>query len=87
MAGTPRSPSAIASSADEVCSPVASSMSSSRGDGSTETSRAREMSMLVVLPIAETTTTRLSPSSTRLFIPAATCLIFSGVATDDPPYF
>ena len=58
IAGTPRSPSAIASSAMATRSPVVSSMSSSRRLGSAETCRARRSSSSVVWPMAETTTMR-----------------------------
>jgi hypothetical protein len=53
----PPSWSAIASSAIVTCSPVASSMSSSRGSGACVIWWARLMRLSVVLPIAETTTT------------------------------
>jgi len=55
--------------------------------GSEVTCRARFISLSVVSPIAETTTTSFSPSSPRFLILAATFLIFSGVDTYEPPYF
>ena len=48
---------AMASSAIVICSPVASSMSISRGSGEFEMRVARLTSPSVVLPIADTTTT------------------------------
>ena len=55
-AGTPRSSSAIVSIAIEICSPAASSMSTSRRCAAPETCAARPSSSSVVSPIAETTT-------------------------------
>jgi hypothetical protein len=52
---------AIASSAMEIRSPAVSSMSSSRGLGSGDTSLARSSSSSVVSPMAETTTTTSLP--------------------------
>ena len=69
-----------------TCSPVARSMSISRGSGVGVIRLARPTSPSVVLPIAETTTTSWCAdalSATR----RATFLIFSASATDEPPYF
>jgi len=69
-----------------TCSPVASSMSTSRGSGFGVIFEARLTRLSVVLPIAETTTTSwccAALSATR----RATFLIFSVSATDEPPYF
>ena len=71
-----------------TCSPVARSMSISRGSGVGVMAAARASRPSVVLPMAETTTTmrwpwRAPTAATR----RATFLIFSGSATDEPPYF
>src|SRR5256885_11208152 len=82
----PRACSAIDRSAIVTCSPVASSMSISRGSGAGETWWARARRLSVVLPIAETMTTSWAPdalAATR----RATLLIFASSATDEPPYF
>ena len=83
---SPSACSAMASSAMVTCSPVASSMSISRGSGVRVIWPARPTRPSVVLPIAETTTTSWlldALSATR----RATFLIFSASATDEPPYF
>src|SRR5712692_9026534 len=87
QAGCPRLPRAMASRPMVICSPVASTMSISRGSGVGVMACARATRLSVVLPMAETTTTMRwpweAPSATR----RATLLIFSGSATDEPPYF
>ena len=85
-ARSPKAWSAIARSAIVTCSPVASSMSISRGSGAGDTWCARPTRWSVVLPMAETTTTSSRPgalAATR----RATFRIFSSSATDEPPYF
>ena len=57
IARWPRSLIAIAHSAQEMRSPVESSMSISRGSGAAETSSAIEISSSVVLPRADSTAT------------------------------
>ncbi len=54
-AGSPSSPSAMASSDTDTRSPVDKSMSSSRGFGLLDSAFACESSPSVVLPIADTT--------------------------------
>ena len=87
QAGRPRDWSAIARSPTVTCSPVASSMSISRGSGLDVMAAARASRPSVVFPMADTTTTirwsGAADSATR----RATFLIFSGSATDEPPYF
>ena len=61
--GTPSACSAIESRAIDTCSPVASSMSSSRWGGLLLMARARPVSWSVVWPIAETTITSSWPCS------------------------
>ena len=68
-------------------SPVESSMSSSRTFGAGETSWASAISESVVFPIAETVPTTWAPPSLAATIRRATCLTFSGSATDEPPNF
>src|SRR3989339_518116 len=75
------------SSAMVICSPVDSSLSISRADGRTVISSESLMRLSVVLPMADTTTTSLQPSSTRFLIFSAIFLIFSDEATEEPPYF
>ena len=41
----------------------------------------------MVLPIAETVTTRLAPASCAFLIRSATAFMCSAVATELPPYF
>jgi hypothetical protein len=62
-ASCPRSLIAIAHSAQEIRSPVDSSMSISRGSGAGETSSAIAISSSVVLPRAESTATTRLPAS------------------------
>src|ERR1035437_8325673 len=59
--GTPRAWSAMDTSVALWCSPVASSMSSSRGSGSSVIAPARASSSSVISPMADTTTTRSHP--------------------------
>ena len=87
IASCPRSRAAIATSAQEMRSPVESSMSSSRGSGRDATSRARPISSSVVRPIAETTPTTRAPASRAATRRPATRLILSGSPTDVPPNF
>src|SRR5918994_2109885 len=87
VAATPRSCRAIASRATDWSSPVESSWSISRGEGSRLTSRASLRSLSVCLPVAETVTTSPSPESWARFILSATALTCSVVATELPPYF
>ena len=69
------------------CSPVASSMSSSRGSGSSVMAAASERSSSVVSPMAETTTHRSAPSARARAIRRATRRIRSAFATELPPNF
>src|SRR5215211_2918745 len=87
VAATPLSCRAIARSATDWSSPVESSWSISRGEGSRLTSHASRSSLSVCLPIAETVTARLRPESWTLFTLSATALMCSAVATELPPYF
>src|SRR3990172_7944809 len=86
-AGWPRLWIAMARRAIDTCSPVARSMSISRGSGLGAICAARATSESVVFPMADTTTTTRCPwravSTTR----RATAFILSGAATDEPPYF
>ncbi len=86
-ASMPSSVHAIASSDIASRSPQVSSMSSSRRDGDCEIDLAFSISWLVVLPIADTTTTTFLPAALVRAMRAATCLILSASATDEPPYF
>src|SRR3990172_4546652 len=70
-----------------TCSPLASSISISRGSGLGETAWASSISPSVVLPMAETTTTSRWPGAADSAARRATFLIMSGSATDEPPYF
>src|SRR5215210_4960528 len=87
VAATPLSCRAIARSATDWSSPVESSWSISRGEGSLLTSPAKRSSLSVCFPIAETVTTRPWPESWTLFTLSATALMCSAVATELPPYF
>ena len=78
---------AIAHRAQEIRSPVDSSMSSSRGSGMAETSSAMAISSSVVLPRAESTATTRRPASRWATIRRAASLIRSASATDVPPNF
>ena len=87
IARWPRSLIAIAHSAQEIRSPVESSMSISRGSGSGETSSAIRISSSVVLPRADRTATTRLPDSRWATIRRAAALIRSASATDVPPNF
>ena len=87
MALSPRSLTAIATSAHEIRSPVESIMSSSRGCGEGDTSRASARSVSVVLPIAETVATTRRPRRRASTMRRATVRTLSGSATDEPPNF
>src|SRR5919112_2633611 len=87
VAATPLSCRPIARSATDWSSPVESSWSISRGEGSLLTSLARRSSLSVCFPIAETVTTRPRPESRTFFTRSATARICSAVATELPPYF
>ena len=86
-AATPRSASAIVSSAADTRSPVVSSMSISRPGRVVETWAARAIRLSVALPIADTTTTTSLPWRRVNATLSATARIRSGSATDVPPYF
>ena len=87
QAGCPSAWSAIARSPIVTCSPVARSMSISRGSGVGVTAEASATRPSVVLPIAETTTTMRWPREADCATRLATFMIFSGSATEEPPYF
>ncbi len=87
IASWPRSLIAIAHSAQEIRSPVESSMSISRGAGRSETSRAIATSSSVVLPRAESTATTRLPRSRAATIRRAARLMSSASATEVPPNF
>ena len=87
IASSPSSSSAIDSSAIDSRSPHDSSMSSSRRGGDGVTVRAIAISWLVVLPIADTTTTTRLPGATVAATRSATRPSRAGSATDEPPYF
>jgi len=78
---------AIATSAQEMRSPVESSMSISRGLGVGETSLASAISESVVRPIAETVPTTRRPRSFASTRRRATRRMHSASATDEPPNF
>ena len=75
------------SSAMVTCSPVASSTSSSRGDGCSVMSRESFSRRSVSPLIAETTTTTSLPRLRQLITLSATLPMRSGLPTDVPPYF
>src|SRR3954454_15042236 len=87
MAWTPIACRAIDTSVALWCSPVASSMSSSRGSGSSVIPAASPSSSSVVSPIADTTATRALPRDRSRAIRRATRLIRSAPATEEPPNF
>ena len=87
IASCPRSWRAIAISAQEMRSPVDSSMSISRGSGRSEISYARSTRPSVVLPRADTTARTSSPPSFAAATRVATFLILSASATELPPNF
>src|SRR5690606_6394532 len=70
-----------------TCSPVDTSTSISRGDGSSVISLARPIRRLVSPLMAETTTTTWLPCCWNLATLAATASIRSTVPTEVPPYF
>ena len=78
---------AMARSAMETCSPVASSMSTSRSGGVGVTSWASRSRPSVVFPMAETTTTTPWPALAVSTTRRATPRIFWASATEEPPYF
>src|SRR6202042_3413349 len=78
---------AIAQSAQEIRSPVESSMSISRATGRSEISCAWATSSSVVFPRAESTATTRLPFSRAATIRLAARLIWSGPATEVPPNF
>ncbi len=86
-ASMPNWVSAIESNAMVTRSPVLTNMSSSRRGGSAARLRAKDSKFSVVLPMALTTTTTSRPEPRVAATWRATCWIFSGSATDDPPYF
>ena len=87
IARWPRSLIAIAQSAQEIRSPVESSMSISRASGVLETSCAAAISSSVVLPRALRTATTCWPCSRARTIRRAARLMRSASATDVPPNF
>ena len=87
IARWPRSFIAIAPSAQEIRSPVESSMSISRGSGVAKTSSAIAISSSVVLPRAESTATTEWPSWCFSTIRCAARLMRPASATDVPPNF
>src|SRR5690606_26801959 len=70
-----------------TCSPVDTSTSISRGDGSSVISLARPIRRLVSPLMADTTTTTWLPCCWNLATLAATASIRSTVPTEVPPYF
>jgi len=78
---------AIAHSAQEMRSPVESSMSISRGSGAADTSSAAAISSSVVLPRAESTATTFQPASRFSTIRWAARLMRCASATEVPPNF
>ena len=87
IASWPMSWIAIAQSAQEIRSPVESSMSISRATGRSEISSAWLTSSSVVLPRAESTATTRLPASRAATIRPAARLICSAPATEVPPNF
>src|SRR5215212_10292821 len=87
MAATPSAWSAIETSVALWCSPVASSMSSSRSSGWSVMAAARPSNSSVVSPIAETMTTRFEPLARSRPIRRATRRILSASARLEPPNF
>ena len=83
----PRSWIAIAHRAQEIRSPVDSSMSISRAAGLADTSWAMPTRSSVVLPRAESTATTRLPSSRAATIRCAARLMSSAPATEVPPNF
>ncbi len=87
IASWPMSWIAIAHSAQEIRSPVESSMSISRATGRSEISCACSTSSSVVLPRAESTATTRWPASRAATIRPAARRICSAPATEVPPNF
>ena len=87
IAGCPISCNAMLKSAIDTCSPVESNISISRLLGFGEISLASFTKPSVVLPIAESTTTRELPSCTVLTTRRATSRMRETVPTELPPYF
>ena len=87
IASLPRSLSAIAHSAQEIRSPVESSMSISRGCGSGEISCAIATSWSVVAPRAESTATTELPSWRARTMRLAASMMRPASATEVPPNF
>ena len=87
IASCPMSWIAIAASAQEIRSPVESSMSISRATGRSEISCAWATSSSVVFPRAESTATTRLPASRAATIRRAARLISSAPATEVPPNF
>ena len=87
IASCPMSWIAIAQSAQEIRSPVESSMSISRATGRSEISSACATSSSVVFPRAESTATTRLPASRAATIRPAARLISSAPATEVPPNF
>ncbi len=87
IASWPMSWIAIAQSAQEIRSPVESSMSISRATGRAEISCACATSSSVVLPRAESTATTRLPASRAATMRPAARLICSAPATEVPPNF
>ena len=78
---------AIAQSAQEMRSPVDSSMSISRGSGVSETSAAMPISSSVVVPRAESTASTRAPESRMSTMRRAARRMRVASATEVPPNF
>ena len=87
LASKPKFEIAIASSAIEMRSPAVNNMSNSRPFGIGETWLAKSINSSVVSPMAETTTTTCWPDLLVAAIRAATRLMLSASATEEPPNF
>src|SRR6188768_1205640 len=77
----------MANNAMETCSPVESSTSISRADGSAEIPAARSTRRSVESPMAETTTAMRSPRARTAATFSATRWMSSTEPTEVPPYF
>src|SRR5262245_13695667 len=86
-AGVPRVARVIARSADVTCSPVATTTSDSRAEGSDDRARTRPRRRSVSPAIAETTTITAFPALAVAATRRATSWIRSTVPTEVPPYF
>ena len=86
-ASQPKVRKAMVSSVLDTISPVESNRSNSLGSGFSETVRANLISSSVVLPMAETTATTLTPRRLAPAMRRATPRILSTSATEVPPYF